>query len=390
MSQLPYDAAQAIDADDVASLATGLCNIASDRDNEGAIAEHIARRLERSGIEVHLEEVVAGRPNVVARVPGTDGGLPPLVLNGHLDGAFHVDGWRRDALAGWVEGDRLYGGAVSDMKGGLASMVVAMETAARLGGTPRDLILQAVMHHDTVGLGTKYLLASEGPTEGYAICGEPSNLSIHVANGGAVKFSIAVKGRASHISRLDEGIDALASAVGVYSGVASMAFTHQAHPSLPDLPIVLVGVLQAGFAAGCTAPEATLLGDVRTVPGMDRHTVRADLRRIIDQHLSPDTTCELRITAAQKSFIGNADSPLVAALRTAHTRIRGAAPAVGSPMPGQAFVTDAADLAAIGLDSAVYGPGDWHYAPDEWVSITDLRDAAAIYLATAYELPHSP
>jgi acetylornithine deacetylase/succinyl-diaminopimelate desuccinylase-like protein len=387
MSHDPYEVGAGIEAAEVASLASELCGIASDADNEGAIAEFVTARLERSGIEVHLEQVVAGRPNVIARVPGTDSTLPPLVLNGHLDGTYHIGGWRRDPLDGWTEDDRLYGGAVSDMKGGIASMVVALEAAAGIGGAPRDLILQAVMHHDTVGLGTKYLLASEGPSEGFAICGEPSDMTIHLANGGAVKFSIAVRGRASHISRRDEGIDALAGAVGVYNGLSAMTLTHQPHPDLPDLPMTLVGVLQAGFAAGCTAPEAVMLGDVRTVPGMDRHTVRADLAQLIDEHLREDLQCELRVTAAQKSYIGDPGSTLVSALRSAHSRVRGTEPSVGSPMPGQAFVTDAADLAAIGLDSVVYGPGDWHYAPDEWVSITDLRDASAIYLATAFELP---
>ena len=383
----PYEIASHIEAPDVSSLAAQLCAIPSDADNEGAIAELVAGRLTSQGIEVHIEDVVAGRPNVVARVPGRDESLPPLVLNGHLDGAYHLDGWSRSALAGWTEGDRLYGGAVSDMKGGVASMVVALEAAHRAGGAPRDIILQAVMHHDTVGLGTKYLLASEGPTEGYGICGEPSDLTVHVANGGAVKFSITVRGKAAHISRRDEGVDALAGAVEIYSGLSDMQFKHVPHDALGDLPMMLVGVMQGGFAAGCTAPEVVLLGDVRTVPSMDRHTVRADLAALVDAHLGEDLEADLRITTAQKPFIGNPAGTLVRAVSAAHGRVRGAAPVVGSPMPGQAFVTDAADMAAIGLESIVYGPGDWHYAPDEWASITDLRDAAAVYLATAYELP---
>jgi acetylornithine deacetylase len=387
MTDDPYELASRIEADEVSALAAQLCAIRSDADNEGEIAELVAGRLRAQGLEVHTEDVVASRPNVVATVPGRDSSLPPLVLNGHLDGAYHVDGWSRSALEGWTEGDRIYGGAVSDMKGGLASMVVALETAHRAGGAPRDITLHAVMHHDTVGLGAKYLLASEGPSEGYGICGEPSNLTVHVANGGAVKFKITVRGRAAHISRREEGMDALAGAVAVYGGLSGVQFAHEPHPALPDLPTMLVGVMQGGFAAGCTAPEVVLLGDVRTVPSMNRHTVRADLAALVDAHLGEDLEAEIRITAAQKSFIGDGGSPIAKAVAAAHERIRGSAPDIGSPMPGQAFVTDAADMAAIGLDSVVYGPGDWHYVPDEWASITDLRDAAAVYLAAAYELP---
>jgi acetylornithine deacetylase/succinyl-diaminopimelate desuccinylase-like protein len=44
-------------------------------------------------------------------------------------------------------------------------------------------------------------------------------------------------------------------------------------------------------------------------------------------------------------------------------------------------------MSAIGLEALVFGPGDWKYLPDEFISIKDMGDAAQIYLNTAYELP---
>jgi len=376
-----------VDQESLVALARDVISFKTDQDNEGALGHFLSARLRSKGILVHDEDVVAGRPNVIARVSGADPSQLPLVINAHMDGSFHLGGWSRDPLEGWIDGDKLYGAASSDMKGGLAAMVAAVEAAAQAGPLPRDLILQAVMHHDTVGLGTKYVLASEGPYEGYGICGEPTNMGINYAHGGAVKFKIAVAGKASHISRFEDGIDALKAAVALYGGISDMSLTHESHPDLPELPKVLVGVLNSGFAAGCIADEAVLLGDVRTLPSMDRHTVFADLKRLVESVSVEGCTYSIKITAAQKSFIGKKESPLMDAISGAYVKVRNAKPRVTTQMPNQAFVTDAADMAAVGLESLVFGPGDWKYAPDEFISIKDMTDAAQIYLNTLYELP---
>ena len=376
-----------VNRESLVSLARDVIRFKTDQDNEGALASYLFKRLRAQGIEVHDEDVVAGRPNVIVKVSGNDSSQLPLVINAHMDGSYHVGGWSRDALEGWIEGDKLFGAASSDMKGGLAAMVAAIETAAISKTLPRDLILQAVMHHDTVGLGTKYVLASEGPFEGYGICGEPTNMGINYAHGGAVKFKITVYGKASHISRFDEGIDALKAAVALYSRVPEMSLTFTPNATLPELPKVLVGVLNGGFAAGCIADEAILLGDVRTLPDMNRHTVYADLKRLVEEVSVDGCNYQIKITAAQKSFTGKKESPLMSSLERAYSGVRGVKPNLTTAMPNQAFVTDAADMQASGLESLVFGPGDWKYVSDEYISIKDMHDAAQIYLNTAYELP---
>lgn len=372
---------------DLARSVTGFKSDVDGVDDEGALASFLSARLRKKGIEVHDEDVVAGRPNVIATVRSKNSGQLPLVINAHMDGAYHLTGWSRDPLEGWIDGDRMFGAAISDMKGGLAAMVAALEAASQYKDLPRDLILQAVMHHDTVGLGTKYVLASEGPYEGFGICGEPSNMKVHYAHGGAVKFKITVRGHAAHVSRIEDGIDALKAAVTLYQGISLMQPTAKSHPDLPNLPTVFVGVLNGGFAAGCVAPTAELFGDIRTLPDMNRHTVYQDLQEIIEEHRAPGCEYEIKITAAQKGLLGKPSSAIIDALDKSFQKIRKHPVVVSKEMPTQAFVTDGADMAAAGLETVVMGPGDWKYAPDEYISITDMHDAARIYLQTAYELP---
>ena len=369
------------------SLAKDVISYQTDRDNEGALAQYLADRLRSNGLQVHDEDVVAGRPNVIVRVPGRDSSQLPLVINAHMDGAYHLGGWSRDPLEGWIEGDKLFGAAASDMKGGLASMVAAIESAAKDKSLPRDIILHAVMHHDTVGLGAKYVLASEGPFEGFGICGEPTNMGVVYTHGGAVKFKITVTGKASHISRIEDGVDALSAAVAIYSKIPQIKLTHKNHEVLTELPRVLVGVLNGGIAAGCIAPEASMLGDVRTLPDMTRETVYDDLKNLVDEFAVDGCTYKIKLTAVQKSFVGKKESTLMTALSNSYKKVRGSEIEVITKMPTQAFVTDTADMSAIGLEALVFGPGDWKYLPDEFISIKDMGDAAQIYLNTAYELP---
>ena len=377
-------AAGEVDTDRVLELTRAFCAIPSPGGGEGPLADAIAETLSQPGIEVHLEEVVAGRPNVIATVKGA-GLRPPLVLNGHMDAGIHPGRWSHDPFDPWLDGDRLYAGGISDMKGAVAAMAAATEAAARVA-LPGDLIFQAVMHHDGTGLGTKYALASEGPRDGYAICGEPSSLAIHTANGGALKFEVVLSGRSAHISRKEEGIDTLPVAVEAYRAITAHTFAHEPHPRLPDLPRMLVGQVQGGDAPAAVADTSVIRGDIRTVPGMDRQRVRAEISSIVGAVLPEDVRARVRIISAHQPFLGVTGGPLVDAIAAAHKAVTGAAPRITNDLPGQAFVTDAAALSEAGLATVVYGAGDWHYAPDEWVSVQELADSARVYLAVAMTL----
>ena len=87
---------------------------------------------------------------------------PGLLLNGHIDAGYVPDGWSHDPLDAWEAEGRLYGGAVSDMLGGVAAMMETMLAAAESEPLPGDLVLLANMYHDSNGLGTKYALAVGG------------------------------------------------------------------------------------------------------------------------------------------------------------------------------------------------------------------------------------
>jgi acetylornithine deacetylase/succinyl-diaminopimelate desuccinylase-like protein len=355
--------------------------------HEGLRAEVVADYLAHPKIDVHVDPALPGRPNVFARIKGTGKG-PGLLLNGHLDGGFVEKGWKHDPIDPWQEGDLLYGGAISDMYGGVATMMETMLMAADAGPLPGDLVYLANMYHDSNGLGTKYALASESDWPKYGINGEPTSSCILTTHGGCVKFQVDFTGRVAHVSRSEEGRDALSAAVDVYQALRTADWTHEPDTDLSQHPRFVVGVLQAGTAPGAVPDSATLQGDIRTVPSQSWHTVRADLERVIRATVGGrgDIRAKVRCIVRQRAFVGPKNGRLFDALSGGHHDVYGSNPPVNAEKAAQSFVTDAVDMHFAGIETLVYGPGSWHFAPDESISIAEMAKAAQVYLATAHRL----
>jgi succinyl-diaminopimelate desuccinylase len=374
-----------VDADRVVAFASELVAAGAPDDLEGPRASVVERLLQHPRIEVHVDPVLPGRPNVIARLRGRGDG-PGLLLNGHLDGIAHEGGWTDDPLVPRIEGGRLIGGVVTDMLGGVASMMETMRAAAELDPLPGDLVLLANMYHDSNGVGTKYAMATDDPWPDFAINGEPTAMSILTAHGGCIKFQVTFRGRSAHVSRADEGADALAAAVAAYRALREHGFRHEPEERLPGLPILQLGVLQAGWQAALVADAAVIRGDVRTVPGMDWASCRADIERVLHDVRVPDVTTKVDCLVRQHPFLGPRAGVVVGALQAGHRSVLGVEASVDVDAAAMRFVTDASDLSRRGLETAVYGPGTWRYVPDEGIEIAEMVAASKVYLATACHL----
>src|SRR3974390_2141943 len=79
-----------------------------------------------------------GRPNIVATVKGTGAGRS-LLLNGHTDVIPVGDGagWSDDPWSATIKNGRIYGRGSADMKSGVASHVMAVESILGAGGKPK-------------------------------------------------------------------------------------------------------------------------------------------------------------------------------------------------------------------------------------------------------------
>ena len=133
-----------VDEQAIIHLASDLIRIPRFKPDETPVATYLAEFFHRRGYEVDLQEVEPGRFQTIATLPGTSGGKS-LMLNGHTDINSLSRRWRRDPWTPIGEGDRLYGHGVQNMKGGLASIIMAAE-AVRTSGVrlKGDLVIACV------------------------------------------------------------------------------------------------------------------------------------------------------------------------------------------------------------------------------------------------------
>jgi len=113
-----------LDDGETVRLACDLIRIPSFTTEETPCAEWLANYLAGQGLEVELQEIEPGRFQTIATLPGAGGGAS-LMLNGHTDINALTSRWKRDPWTPSLEGDHLYGHGVQNMKGGLASIIMA-------------------------------------------------------------------------------------------------------------------------------------------------------------------------------------------------------------------------------------------------------------------------
>ena len=97
---------------------------------EGSIAAAVAAHMQQLRLDVEIQDVAPGRPNVIGVLEGRQPG-PSLMLCGHLD-TVGVDGMR-DPFQPVERDGRLFGRGSQDMKGGLAAMIDAARVVAERG-----------------------------------------------------------------------------------------------------------------------------------------------------------------------------------------------------------------------------------------------------------------
>ncbi len=140
-----------------------------------------------------------GRPQLAAVIAGAGAGRS-LLLNGHID-AVDVqprEEWGSDPFRVEERDGSLYGRGVCDMKGGIACLVVALETLSRLGvRLAGDVVFCTVTDEESSGAGGRMAVA-RGVAADAGIAAESTAFDAWVSCRGTVTPTITVPGRAGH------------------------------------------------------------------------------------------------------------------------------------------------------------------------------------------------
>ena len=391
---------QNIDEKELVELGKSLVRIPSFIGEETPIARWIADYLSERGYEVELQEVEQGWFQTVATLKGSGQGRS-LMFNGHLDINPLAAGWTRDPFEPWVEGDRLYGAGIRNMKSGVASMIHAAEAVRKSGmSLSGDLVIACVLAELQGGLGTKYLLDNGYRTDA-AVVTEPYGAhNVVTKHAGMTVFSLHVRGR--HPTGDDlHGIDAIPQMMKAISAIYDTKLSYQPW-DLEGLPWVKIGSIIGGRGETYELQSASRNSDlctafvaVSTVPGMTSGTIRGDLERTL-QNLKtqdPDFDYELVHPVERKfnTWILDhppmdmpVDQPIVEALVSSYRTVTRQEPSNVGPASGLGirYGDDDAHLWEVGIPAPIYGPSGGSYG-DDYASIDEMVLCSQVLALTA-------
>lgn len=351
------------------------------------LAAHLAARAEDAGFRVERFEHAdhPGKASIVATIGPQRGDGSGLVVSGHMD-VVPTEGqpWTCEPFALTERGAVWLGRGVADMKGFLAVITAALREPPRAWKRELTLIWT---HDEEVGCLGSALLADRlagRPLPRACWIGEPTGMRILRMHPGHVAAELHVEGKAAHSSRPDLGRNAIVAAGHAIGRIADLEriFQGEAVSHLPEMerPWVPINVAEVhgGVAVNVVPDTCTIRLGYRHLPGQDPHApferIRAHVGEAIDG--CPVHGRVLRVTRA---LLTPAGTPLEAILRP-HAR---------DPRLGAAtFATDGANLALLGTDPLVFGPGAIEVAhqADEHVSVDELLSAVEVaraVLATA-------
>lgn len=373
----------------------------TETEGERALAAHMAEVLREIGLEAELQPVEGERVNAIGRLKGAGGGAS-LLFNGHLDTNPVTTGWTVDPWGGVVDDEFVYGIGVSNMKAGDAAYLCAVETILKAGLRPKgDVILSFVIGELQGGIGTVRML-EQGVTADYFVNAEPTDIGALTLHAGAFSFKIELTGDTRHLSKREQACDALAAAAALAPRINRMTFTGAATEDHRKVNRGHVGVLRAGLGDTFeewrppqVADRAKLLGTCRYAPSQTKEGALEDIRALL-RALELEypglkwtlTSDDARANRPQMPpFEVARDSRIVKTVNRAYETVRGAPQPTGPLPPPCYYGTDAAHLAAAGIEGVVCGPGgEFNTMPDERVRLTQFIDCVKVYILTIADI----
>ncbi len=342
--------------------------------NERSCMAEIAAFLATFGWKARLHPFGEGGMNLIVEMVGEDANLSPLVLTGHLDTVpLGAEPWSIDPFAGEIVDGRLYGRGASDMKGGVAAMIVACirhrSVAMRRGVT---LVLTGM--EETGCLGASHLIVGGDPAMARAsaiLVGEPTANRMKTGHKGCLCVRAHYTGITAHSSMPERGVNAIYQAAGAVARVASLDFSRFAEPLL-GTPTANVGMMTGGLNLNSVPDHASFTVDVRTNAAGSNAKLRPILETCLDA-----ARVETMIDVAAVSTAP--DDPFAGLIRQVLRDRRRETPAEGEAVP---FYTDASMLQPhFRAPTIVLGPGEMDQAhqTDEYCRTERIVEATDIY-----------
>ncbi len=347
---------------------------------EGAVVDWLEQWGHTQKLKTLREPALPKRDNISFTI--TQGNGPHLLLNGHTD-TVSVAGMSIEPFSGEVRDGRLWGRGSTDMKGPLACMLAALLDLRARDDWRGTVTVGCVVDEETEFQGIVKLIEDHDPWD-FAVVGEPTELRMVRGCKGCLRTVVRVRGRAAHSSDPAQGRNAIVGMAPVLEAVQEFfdneisQFNREGFSPCTGS----VGLIEGGTAVNIVPDECAATFDIRTVPGQDTAATSAALAKFVHARIGEREGYELIFDPPyhdSPNFETAADHPLV---QTACAlRDQPAADTV-------AFGCDGSKLAAAGIPTIIFGPGniDQAHTKDEYIALTDLEAGTTAYVNLARAL----
>jgi acetylornithine deacetylase len=296
-----------------------------------------------------------------------------LALVGHTDTVPFDPAWS-EALELTARDGKLYGRGACDTKGFIAAAFSAVE-AINVERLKRPLALVFTADEEIGCLGAKHL-ANEGALRArYSIVGEPTSLQPMRAGKGYCLADISLRGREGHSAYPALGASAIFRAARLIARIEQIAeeLEGDAHTAFdPPHTTLNVGLISGGTAKNILAGQCRFTLEWRPLPGQHPERVLDLVRAVVETERvrDPGFDCEIEVIRIDAGMETATDSPLVRFLEEA----------TGKEAGTVAFGTEAPQMAALGAQAVVLGPGNIRDAhrTGEFVPVEELHACVAI------------
>lgn len=362
--------------------------------NEEAVANYIAEFLRKEGFEVHIENVVPGRPNIIAFLRGKEPGKT-ILFEGHTDvvTAGDMEQWNYDPFGAEIVGDRMYGRGTCDTKGNVAAAIFAAKAVKDSGEEFKGNILLCIpCDEEGMMIGIKDFIRRgwADHVDAAVIC-EPEENHICIFAKGAMRAEVRVYGKQSHGAMPLTGINPNWRLAKIICELEKLEQAEKdrvgCHEYLkwPSItPTIITSPAKGEAQINVVPGEAFMTLDIRTVPGQNHNELKRKILDIYDNlgEADPDFKATLKIIEERPWTSTPKDAVITKVVYKAVEEVTGKEP-VWQGVPG---ATDGTFLHALkGIPVIVIGAGDTyipHHA-DEYVDIPELIETAKIYALTS-------
>lgn len=364
--------------DPVLDYLKNLVEIPSVSGEEVAIASYCETQLLQAGFWVERQAVAGDRFNVLAEKQPQNHpdprSLPALLLYAHLDTVPPDPREEQPAFTLRCEGERAYGLGVSDMKGGVALILAALQHVEPTGYRLK-VALGVDEERDSQGAWT---LAHSGWCDDVALALVPE-LSIdspqeHLGLGrsGSLGFVLTSRGRRQHGAIPLQEPTAIMRGLQALQDLSAFPLLHE---PLPER--LMIHGLQAQ-ADGLTHPDTCIAqGHVFLGPQRSSSQVLSALQAHLAHHEAVTLTAVERSTPVAEAYLTDPEHPAVQWLQTCYQAV------FAQPLP-EVYGCSVADENV--LASVCQGPvlslapvGGNSHRRGEWIDLKSLRGMVSLY-----------